>query len=80
MGIIKLLIIYFRYMKLPVNEGKVDRGVRISLGVVFLFLAMSFPPLASVFILIAIVLVATGALGFCALYKIFKINTCNIKE
>lgn len=80
MGIIKLLIIYLRYMKLPVNEGKVDRGVRISLGVLFLFLAMSFPPLAIVFIIIALVLLATGALGFCGIYKLFGINTCNIKK
>lgn len=67
-------------MKLPVNEGKVDRGVRLSAGIVFLVLAMAFPPLAIVFIVIAIVLIATGALGFCGLYKLLGINTCNIKK
>lgn len=67
-------------MKIVKNEGKVDRGVRLSLGVVFLVLALFFPPLALVFIIIAIVLIATGAVGFCGLYTLLGINTCKIKK
>lgn len=67
-------------MKIVKNEGKVDRGIRVSLGVVFLVLALFFPPLALVFIIIAIVLIATGSIGFCGLYTLLGINTCKIKK
>jgi len=64
--------------KFEVNEGPVDRAVRVVLGAVLALAAyMKFvsPPLDLLFYLLAIVLVITGAIGFCAIYKVFGINT-----
>ena len=63
------------------NEGTVDRIVRVVLGVV-LVAAWAFGwltgTLAIVSGVLGIALVATGAIGFCGVYKLFGISTCPV--
>ncbi len=63
------------------NEGTVDRIVRVVLGVV-LVAAWAFGwlagTLAVVLGVLGIVLVVTGAIGFCGVYKVFGISTCPV--
>ena len=63
------------------NEGTVDRIVRVVLGAV-LVAAWAFGwltgVLAVVLGVVGIVLIGTGAVGFCALYKVFGISTCPV--
>ncbi len=60
------------------NEGTVDRIVRVVLGVV-LVAAWAFGwltgTLAVVLGVLGIVLIGTGAVGFCAIYRLFGIST-----
>jgi hypothetical protein len=63
------------------NEGTVDRVVRVVLGAL-LITAWAFGwltgTLAVVLGVLGIVLVGTGAVGFCALYRVFGISTCAV--
>ena len=64
-------------MKIIKNESVIDRMIRVILSVIFFLLAFFW--LAGiakiVFYIIAIVALFTATTGFCALYKILKINT-----
>lgn len=65
-------------MPLSVNEGPVDRGLRIILAVLFAALALTdvaTGTLAVVFYILAALLVVTGILGFCPLYLLFGVDT-----
>jgi len=59
---------------MPVNEGTIDRAVRIIVGLGLLALAFVGPrtPLGY----IGIIPLATGVIGFCPLYKVLGLNTC----
>lgn len=58
------------------NEGKVDRILRIVLGLGLLSLVFVGPQ--TMWGLVGLVPLFTGALGFCPLYKVFGFNTCPI--
>lgn len=62
----------------PVNEGTLDRDIRIVLGIVFTILTMFYmPPIfALVSGALAIIMFVTSALGVCPIYALFGINTC----
>jgi hypothetical protein len=57
----------------PANEHKIDRAVRVVLGIALLALVFVGPqtPLGW----IGLVPLLTGALGRCPLYKIFGVST-----
>ena len=59
------------------NEGTLDRGVRLVTGLILL--ALVFTSLAGIWQIIAavvgLILLATGAIGFCPLYTLFGIST-----
>ena len=59
-----------------INEGTIDRAVRIVVGLAILALAFVGPrtPLGY---LGAIPLV-TGLIGFCPAYRLFGLNTCQV--
>lgn len=63
------------------NEGKVDRIIRVILGLGLItggfFTAGT---LQIVLWVVGAVSLITGAIGFCGLYAIFGINTCGIKK
>lgn len=58
------------------NEGKVDRILRIVVGLGLLSLVFVGPQ--TVWGLVGLVPLFTGAFGFCPLYKVFGFNTCPI--
>lgn len=60
------------------NEGTVDRALRIVLGLALVGLVFIGPrtPLGW----IGIVPLATGAIGFCPLYRVFGIKTCPLPK
>lgn len=56
------------------NEGKLDRILRVALGLGLLSLVFFGPQ--TLWGLIGIVPLMTGAIGFCPLYKVFGLSTC----
>lgn len=56
------------------NVGKTDRIIRVVLSLVILWQAlMSFNV---ILLVVGIMLLLTGLVGKCGLYKLLKINTC----
>lgn len=60
------------------NAGTVDRAVRVVLGLGLLSLTVVGPQ--TLWGLVGLVPLATGALGSCPLYSLVGINTCGIKK
>jgi hypothetical protein len=63
------------------NEGTVDRVVRVVLGVLLVAawaLGWLTGTLAVVLGVLGIVLIGTGAVGFCPLYRLFGMSTCPV--
>lgn len=55
------------------NVGKIDKSVRLIIGVVIAALGFYYQ---SWWGLLAIIPIFTAIWGFCPLYALFKINTC----
>lgn len=58
------------------NEGKVDRGLRVVVGLAVLSLAFVGPETAWGWV--GLVPLITGLAGVCPVYSILGINTCGI--
>lgn len=56
------------------NEGVLDRTLRVIIGLAILSLTVVGPK--TLWGLIGLVPIATGALGFCPMYILFGISTC----
>jgi len=70
-------------MKVQVNEGPIDRVVRVAAGVALLAVALLgvvASPLSWIAGAIGLVLVATGETGFCPLYSLLGVSTCPVKQ
>jgi hypothetical protein len=68
---------------MTVNVGKIDRILRVVVGIVLLIApfatSWSFAQSSvgmAVFIIAGIVMIATSAMRFCPMYRIFGIRTC----
>lgn len=59
---------------MKINEGKVDRIFRIVVGLVLISLVFVGPQ--TLWGLVGLVPLLTGAFGFCPLYKVFGFDTC----
>jgi hypothetical protein len=55
------------------NESRLDRGIRLVLGVVLLALVFVGPK--TLWGLVGLVPLVTGAVGFCPLYRLLGIDT-----
>lgn len=64
------------------NEGNIDRIVRVAVGVAALvvFFMNQGTPLGWVALVVAVLGLFTGLVGWCALYSVFGINTCKTKS
>jgi len=60
-----------------VNEGTIDRVLRVALGVALVALALTK---GWVWAWIGVVPILTGATGICPLYSILGISTCPTKK
>ena len=61
---------------MPVNEGKVDRAIRIVLGLALIALVFVGPKTNWGWL--GLIPLITGLTGFCGLYKLLGINTCRV--
>jgi len=59
------------------NVGGIDRVIRIVLGIVIIGLGIYFKNWLGI---IGVILLLTGLISWCGLYKVFGINTCKIKK
>jgi hypothetical protein len=57
-----------------VNEGNLDRGIRVVAGLILLSLTVVGPK--SMLGLIGLLPLLTGIVGFCPLYRLLGISTC----
>ncbi|OGP68294.1 MAG: hypothetical protein A2W27_11230 [Deltaproteobacteria bacterium RBG_16_44_11] len=55
------------------NVGKIDKSVRLIIGVVIAILGFYYQ---SWWGFLAVIPIVTAIWGFCPLYTLFKINTC----
>jgi len=63
---------------MKVNESMLDRIIRVVVGIGFLalyFTGFVSGGLGIVFIVLGVIALLTGVIGFCPLYTLFKINT-----
>ncbi len=58
------------------NVGKLDKNVRILLGIVFALLGYFISPW---FFVLALASFATAFMNFCGLYTLLGINTCEVE-
>jgi hypothetical protein len=64
-----------------VNEGPVDRIIRVILGIGFVAAGFFVSGVASVVLwIIGAISLLTGITGFCGLYVLLGINTCPLKK
>lgn len=61
---------------MKINEGKLDRLLRVVVGA--LILSMAFIGPQTPWAYLGLVPLLTGLVGFCPLYAILKINTCGV--
>jgi hypothetical protein len=61
------------------NESPLDRIVRIALGALLVSFAFIGPRTAWAAAL-GLVLLMTGLVGFCPLYRVFGIRTCKVRS
>lgn len=63
---------------MKLNVGGIDRILRITAGLVLIALAATGT--VGVWGWIGVVLLLTGAVGFCPLYPLLGLNTCPMKK
>jgi hypothetical protein len=63
---------------MKINEGSIDRIVRIVVGLVLISLVFIGPQ--SPWGWIGVVPLATGLIGWCPAYTLFGIDTCKMKK
>ena len=61
-----------------INEGTLDRTVRILIGLGLLALAFTGPK--SPWGYVGVIPVLTGLIGFCPLYRLVGLNTCPVAK
>ena len=62
---------------MKINVGKTDKIIRIILGLVIIILGIVFKCWCG---LIGIIPLVTAFMGWCPLYRIFKISTCKAEK
>jgi len=63
---------------MKINEGSIDRIIRIVVGLVLISLVFIGPQ--SPWGWIGLVPLATGLMGWCPVYTLFGMNTCGMKK
>ena len=59
------------------NLGTTERAIRVIGGIVIVAVGAYAKSWVA---LIGLVILATGLIGWCGLYQLFKINTCKVKK
>lgn len=62
------------------NECTSDRVVRVILGIILLYVGAIYMGLSGILsyimVIVGLLLLVTGLIGFCLLYSVLGINTC----
>jgi hypothetical protein len=61
---------------MKVNEGKLDRGIRIAAGLTLI--GLSVAGVLGPWGYLGVIPVITGSIGMCPLYSMLGINTCSL--
>ncbi len=62
---------------MTMNEGKIDRAMRIIVGVVLIAVGFYLQGTWGIVLgVVGLVPLLTGLIGWCPLYALFNINTC----
>jgi hypothetical protein len=61
-----------------INEGNLDRVLRVAGGLAILSLAFVGPKTAWAYL--GVIPMITGLVGFCPAYALFGIRTCKVRE
>ncbi|MCL7416180.1 MAG: DUF2892 domain-containing protein [ANME-2 cluster archaeon] len=68
---------------MELNECTADRVIRVILGIVLLYVGAVYMGLTGIVsyivVLLGLLLLVTGIIGFCPLYTIVKFSTCKVK-
>jgi hypothetical protein len=72
------LVKSLKEIKMKVNEGTIDRALRVIAGLVLIGLAASGT--IGVWGWIGVLPLVTGLVGICPAYAIFGMNTCPMKK
>jgi hypothetical protein len=59
---------------MPVNEGRVDRVLRVLVGLILIALVFVGP--RTTWGWLGLIPLVTGLVGFCPLYRLVDLNTC----
>lgn len=64
------------------NEGTLDRGLRVVVGVAMVVAGFFFigGTIGLIVGIVGFVPIVTGALGFCPLYRLFGFSTCPVSD
>lgn len=65
------------------NEGKVDRGLRIGLGLVLMALGFGGViggGLGTLVGIVGLIPLVTGLVGWCPLYTVLRVDTCGPRK
>jgi hypothetical protein len=76
-------VLFLQTINMKKNEGALDRIIRLVVAAIIVtlyFKNLVAGTLAIVLLVIAAILVITGATGFCGLYTLFGISTCPKKK
>lgn len=63
---------------MPINEGKLDRALRVIVGLVLIALVFIGPKTPWGWV--GVVPLLTGLIGFCPLYTVLGLNTCPLNK
>lgn len=63
---------------MKLNEGTVDRILRVLVGIIVLSLAFVGPKTPWAYL--GVIPLLTGIIGFCPLYAVLGVNTCGIPK
>lgn len=70
-------------MMFKTNEGKVDRGLRIGVGLVLMALGFGGViggGLGTLVGIVGLIPLATGLIGWCPAYTVLGMNTCGTRK
>jgi hypothetical protein len=69
---------YSKEIKMKINEGTIDRSLRVVVGLVLIGLAATGT--VGVWGWIGVLPLVTGIVGFCPAYAVFGMSTCPMKR
>ena len=65
------------------NMGMADKAIRLMIAIVLIILFYKgiLPGIIGIIgLILALLLTVTSLIGFCPIYTLFKINTCDVKK